>query len=414
MDGDDYVLEFTEDPAAFLDAAQHHLAADPVLTTVVSSVTHRALAAVRLGVPAPAHPRWWLVVRDPGGAVAGVAMRTAPFAPYPLFVLPMPLAAAHAVARALHRRGEEVGGVNGSLPAAEALAQETARLTGGRAFVHEHTRLFELGELRAPRPAAGRLRAANEDDADLAMSWFAAFHRDADEQAGREPGQVAWEAFDRAEILARIRDGRIWFWVDDAGERVHLTGANAPSFGVARVGPVYTPREHRGRGYASVGRRGGLDAVRDSGCAGLPVHRPGQPDLEQDLRRRSATAGGGHGEPRDHQTRTGLTTLPAATSATARLISSNGYVVIRWSTSKSPAASIAISRGTISSGSESPSTDAVTTLPVWSRSMASIAYSSAPRPSATSVPRIRSDCWRLLDDRRDRGGVDRRTSPRRR
>ena len=32
---------------------------------------------------------------------------------------------------------------------------------------------------------------------------------------------------------------------------MHLTGANAPAFGVARVGPVYTPNEQRGRGYAS-------------------------------------------------------------------------------------------------------------------------------------------------------------------
>jgi predicted GNAT family acetyltransferase len=34
---------------------------------------------------------------------------------------------------------------------------------------------------------------------------------------------------------------------------VHLTGANAPAFGVARIGPVYTAREQRGRGYASAG-----------------------------------------------------------------------------------------------------------------------------------------------------------------
>lgn len=34
---------------------------------------------------------------------------------------------------------------------------------------------------------------------------------------------------------------------------MHLTGANAPAFGVARVGSVYTPRERRGRGYASTG-----------------------------------------------------------------------------------------------------------------------------------------------------------------
>jgi predicted GNAT family acetyltransferase len=33
--------------------------------------------------------------------------------------------------------------------------------------------------------------------------------------------------------------------------RVHLTGVNPPSFGVARVGPVYTPPVQRGRGWAS-------------------------------------------------------------------------------------------------------------------------------------------------------------------
>ena len=31
----------------------------------------------------------------------------------------------------------------------------------------------------------------------------------------------------------------------------HLTGANAPAFGVARVGPVYTPPAERGHGYAT-------------------------------------------------------------------------------------------------------------------------------------------------------------------
>src|SRR5512144_2095451 len=146
MTGDHYLLEFTEEPAVFLDAAREHLAADPVLATVVASVTHRAVTQARAGAPAPtSYPRWWLVVRR-GTEVAGVAMRAAPFAPHPVFVLPMPEQAARAVARALHARGERVGGVNGSLTAAEALAEETARLTGGRAFVHEHTRLFELGE----------------------------------------------------------------------------------------------------------------------------------------------------------------------------------------------------------------------------------------------------------------------------
>ena len=38
-----FTVHLTEDPAAFLAAAEPHLALDPVLSTVVSSVTHRAL-----------------------------------------------------------------------------------------------------------------------------------------------------------------------------------------------------------------------------------------------------------------------------------------------------------------------------------------------------------------------------------
>lgn len=241
-------LEFTEDPSAFLAAAEAHLAADPVLTTVVSTVTHRAIGEVARGIPAPDHPRWWVVVRR-RNEVVGIAMRTAPFAPYPLFVLPMPEEGARAIARALHERGEQVGGMNGALPAVEVLAAEAARLARGRLSVHEHTRLFELAELIEPAPVGGRLRLALQEDLDLVLAWYHAFARDAAEQAGHaalEGEQVTWE-----DMLVRIETGRVWLWEDETGERVHVTGANPPSFGVARIGPVYTPKEHRGRGYAS-------------------------------------------------------------------------------------------------------------------------------------------------------------------
>src|SRR5689334_17974470 len=99
-----YDVWFTEDPAAFLAVAQDRLALDPVLTTVVSSVTHRIERQRTAGAARPAHPQWWAVVRDGDGEVVGAAMRTAPFVPHPLFVLPMPDGAARALAGALHGR----------------------------------------------------------------------------------------------------------------------------------------------------------------------------------------------------------------------------------------------------------------------------------------------------------------------
>ena len=45
-----------------------------------------------------------------------------------------------------------------------------------------------------------------------------------------------------------------------------LVGFNAPSFGVARVGPVYTPGEQRGRGYASALTAHVTRLLRDGGA----------------------------------------------------------------------------------------------------------------------------------------------------
>ena len=242
-------LQFCAGPGEFLAVAGDYLAAGPVVSTVVTTVAHRLLAQQADGIAQPGRS-WWLVVWS-ASAVVGAGMRTASFAPYPPFLLPMPDQAAVALARALHERGEEVLGLNGALPAVDLCAAELTRLGGGRVQVSQYTRLHELGELAWPAPVSGCLRAATGDDVDLVTEWFGAFMGDADEQAGRPRGASAHEVPDRAEMLRRLRGGRLWFWVTEAGERVHLTGVSPPSFGVARVGPVYTPPAQRGHGWAS-------------------------------------------------------------------------------------------------------------------------------------------------------------------
>lgn len=258
-------LRFLTDPGEFLAVAGEHLAADPVVSTVVATVAQRAVAQLAAGIPQPDRD-WWLVVSDDSGAVVGAGMRAAPFAPHPIFLLPMPAEAAVALARALHERGVEVSAVNGALPAAERCAAELARLGDGRVRVSQHTRLHELGELARPAPVPGGLALATEDDLELALEWYAAFLGDADEQSGRPRGSTAHGVPDRAELTRRLRARRIWFWRDGNGEPVQLTAASPPAFGVARVGPVYTPPDQRGRGWASnavaeISRR-----IRDGGA----------------------------------------------------------------------------------------------------------------------------------------------------
>ena len=262
-------LEFFDTPRPFLDAAGALLTQDPVLGSVIASVSERTARELAeghdswAGVHAP-FARWWVVVRDDAGAVVSAAMRTAPFRPHPTFAMPMDEEAARALAAALHERGELLGGANGALPGAATLARETARLAGGEVVTDKATRLWEATSVEVPPAPAGRLRQATEDDAELVLSWFEAFHAEADAQAGREPDPTSGEHNTLDSVLVRIREGVEWLWELPDGTVAHLSGAGLPSYGVSRIGPVFTPTEHRGHGIAShvVGEltRRGLEA----------------------------------------------------------------------------------------------------------------------------------------------------------
>lgn len=262
-------LEFFDTPRPFLDAAGRLLAQDPVLGSVIASVSERTARELADGhdswaeVDAP-FARWWAVVRDDAGTVVSAAMRTAPFRPHPTFTMPMDEEAARALAEALHERGELLGGANGALPGAATLARETARLAGGEVVTDKATRLWEATSVEVPPAPEGRLRQATDADAALVLSWFEAFHAEADAQAGREPDPGSGEHNTLDSVLVRIREGIEWLWELPDGTVAHLSGAGLPSYGVSRIGPVFTPREHRGHGIASyvVGEltRRGLEA----------------------------------------------------------------------------------------------------------------------------------------------------------
>ena len=247
-----YSVEIFEDPAAVLAVAGDVLAADPVASSVVASVTHHAVRLFTTGGPRPAHPMWWAVVRNDDGGVVGVSMRTMPHPPHTVWVPAVPEDAARLLARTAldhtTRAGEPpLTSANGSIPAVRAFIEETLRATGGIVNEGRPDRLWEATRIARPDPApSGRARPATPDDLDLVTEWFAVFHKEADAQAGRAPDAEPL----RIEGARRwIEEGSVWLW-DVDGEVVHLTGVRPPSFGVVRIGPVYTPVEHRGHGYA--------------------------------------------------------------------------------------------------------------------------------------------------------------------
>ena len=245
-------VELFDDPAAVLAVAGDLLAADPVVWSVVASVTHHAARSFVPDGPRPEHPMWWAVVRDANDAVVGVSMRTMPHPPHTLWVPALPDDAARLLARAALERTAQAGdapltSANGPVSAVHAFTAEVLRTTGGAVREDRLERLWEATRITPPDPApSGRARRATPADLDLVTAWFAVFHAEADAQAGRAPDADPL----RIEGARRwIDEGGVWLW-DVDGEVVHLTGARPPSFGVVRIGPVYTPAEHRGHGFA--------------------------------------------------------------------------------------------------------------------------------------------------------------------
>jgi predicted GNAT family acetyltransferase len=103
-------------------------------------------------------------------------------------------------------------------------------------------RMYRLGQLRRPQLVPGAAAAAGAPDVELVTRWIAAFHDEAVPNAPVED----WSAI--AERL--IAAGQIHLW-RDAGRTVSLAGVSAPAAGVARIGPVYTPRAARRHGYGA-------------------------------------------------------------------------------------------------------------------------------------------------------------------
>lgn len=243
---------FHDDPRVILPQVAALIASDPLQYTMLSGWGRRECVRLDSGVPRSSdQPYWYAVHRRGDGVVDAAAMRTHPGHGHPLWVPAMPETCADALAEALLERDEVVGtfGVNGMLPAARRIAERLGEATGRQVRESVRTRLFRLDELQWPAEPQGSLRYAVTDDLDVVTAWLDRFAHDADEQAGRTAGHAAG-VLSRDEVRRRILDGHYRVWLDPQGQVVHLTGAAPVHDAVAGIGPVFTPAEHRGHGYA--------------------------------------------------------------------------------------------------------------------------------------------------------------------
>jgi GNAT superfamily N-acetyltransferase len=247
--------QLTEDLETFLTTAGGFLRARPAANTIMLTAVEllQAKGATAYGDTAPLFG--WRT--DPEGAVASAFLHTPP---YPVVLTEMTNAAAAELATDLAGRGHQAPGVNATTAPGAAFATAWRERTGQPTRTGMRMRLYALGTLRPPDPPPpGTARVADTADRDLLLAWLDAFQDEAQPPGPNESQRV---------VDDRLGWGGLVLW-EHEGRPVSLAGRSRAAAGQARVGPVYTPPELRGRGFGAAVTAAVTQAALDDGAEGV-------------------------------------------------------------------------------------------------------------------------------------------------
>jgi predicted GNAT family acetyltransferase len=190
----------------------------------------------------------YLAISHDGERIVGAAVRTPP---HNLVLSETDdLAAVEPLVRDVRDAFGTLPGVLGPGNVAAAFVRAWCQREGGGATLTMANRIYRASSATPPRGVAGTMRPYRDDDHDLTIRWYDAFFREAlPEEALNDPTE--------AQIRRRLDDpeGGLRIW-EVEGRSMSLAGFGSRTPNGIRVGPVYTPPELRGKGYASalVGR----------------------------------------------------------------------------------------------------------------------------------------------------------------
>lgn len=226
-----------DDATAFLAEAEPLLLADEARHNLILGIAGTIRATPDLY---PLRSLW--LVRDAGEVVAA-ALRTAPY--NLILAKPRSTAALAALAETV-AVSEEIPGVTCTEPEIHEFAELWSRHSGVPGRVSMRQGVYALDQVDLVPSVPGSARVATQHDRDLALRWWIAFGEEVLHEGG--PGREQAEA----SLDHKLSDpaSGILLW-EDGGEPVSLAGWGGPTPNGIRIGPVYTPPELRGRGYAT-------------------------------------------------------------------------------------------------------------------------------------------------------------------
>ena len=172
---------------------------------------------------------------EQGDRVVAAVMMTPP---HKLVLTRSPLVVECVVGR-LRELGVDLPGVLGPKETADLFAVTWARASGLRAVSAKSMRIYQLDRV-TPAPAVpGRMEEATPADLSLVVAWVEQFNAAVHEQARNVEGVMR----------NRIAQREIFLW--KAPPPVAMAGFAGPTPNGIRVSHVYTPPEHRRKGYAT-------------------------------------------------------------------------------------------------------------------------------------------------------------------
>ncbi len=232
-----YRTTFFQNPNDFLDRTLERLAKDETRNNLILGL------ALRLKENPQAYGKsspLMVSVSDENDELCALGLMTPPFA---MVVQCEPLnhEALEILAMDLQLEGWELPGVNGEAEVSDAFARIWQAKTNQKAELIERLRAYELRELEKIDYPAGKMRIAEEKDAQLACQLLNAMQEESVLGPRRE---LTVEG-----SLESIRKKQSFFWEVD-GEVVASLLAKRPQIKGICISGVYTLPQHRRKGYA--------------------------------------------------------------------------------------------------------------------------------------------------------------------